>query len=130
MGEGAQDPRRRLDAESAPSALPEPLKEHDASMTEDALDIAMRETLGSPFFLHLFGRRLVEAMNAAGSGQADESPLARVTLFPNQSGAVAAIPDCAVLRPPEPGDGEPWRTARGSRPACLSYRSRAPARSG
>ena len=44
-----------------------------AFMTEGALDVAMRETLGYPFFLQLFGRHLVEAMNAAGSGQADEA---------------------------------------------------------
>ena len=70
---GRKIPLGRLDAESAPSALLEPLKEHGASMTEDALDIAMRETLGYPFFLQLFGRHLVEVMNAAGSGQADEA---------------------------------------------------------
>ena len=42
-------------------------------MTEDALNLAMQETLGYPFFLQLFGRHLVEAMNAAGSGQADRA---------------------------------------------------------
>ena len=66
---GHKIPLGRLDAESAPSALLEPLKKHGASMTEDALDIAMRETLGYPFFLQLFGRHLVEAMNEAKSGQ-------------------------------------------------------------
>ena len=70
---GHKIPLGRLDAESAPSALLEPLKKHGASMTEDALDIAMRETLGYPFFLQLFGRHLVEAMNEARSGQADKA---------------------------------------------------------
>ena len=70
---GRRIPVGRLDAESAPGALLEPLKEYGASMTEGALDVAMRETLGYPFFLQLFGRHLVEAMNAAGSGQADEA---------------------------------------------------------
>ncbi len=70
---GRRIPVGRLDAESAPSALLEPLKEHGASMTEGALDVAMRETLGYPFFLQLFGRHLVEAMNEAGSGQAGEA---------------------------------------------------------
>ena len=70
---GRRIPVGRLDAESAPSALLEPLKEHGASMTEGALQAAMRETLGYPFFLQLFGRHLVEAMNEAGSGQADEA---------------------------------------------------------
>ena len=70
---GRRVPVGRLDAESAPSALLEPLKEHGASMTEGALEAAMQETLGYPFFLQLFGRHLVEAMNEAGSGQADEA---------------------------------------------------------
>ena len=70
---GHKIPLGRLDAESAPSALLEPLKKHGASMTEDALDIAMRETSGYPFFLQLFGRHLVEAMNEARSGQADKA---------------------------------------------------------
>ena len=70
---GHKIPLGRLDAESAPSALLEPLKKHGASMTEDALDIAMRETLGYPFFLQLFGRHLVEAMNEARSDQADKA---------------------------------------------------------
>ena len=70
---GRKIPLGRLDAESAPSALLEPLKEHGASMTEGALEVATRETLGYPFFLQLFGRHLVEAMNEAGSGQADEA---------------------------------------------------------
>lgn len=70
---GRRIPVGRLDAESAPSALLEPLKEHGASMTEGALEVAMREALGYPFFLQLFGRHLVEAMNEAESGQADEA---------------------------------------------------------
>ena len=74
---GRRIPVGRLDAESAPSALLEPLKEHGASMTEGAQEVAVRETLGYPFFLQLFGRHLVEVMNEAGSGQADEAVAGR-----------------------------------------------------
>ena len=70
---GRKVPLGRLDAASASSALVEPLKMQDASMNRDALEIAMRETLGYPFFLQLFGRRLVEAMNHEWTRYADKS---------------------------------------------------------
>lgn len=68
---GRKIPLGRLDADSAPSALQEPLKKHGASMQKDALDIAMRETVRYPFFLQLFGQRLVEEMNRANVRRAD-----------------------------------------------------------
>ena len=46
-----------------------------------------------------------------------QRPLARVALFPDQSGAVAAIPDCAVLRPSEPGDTANFGAPPASQPA-------------
>ena len=72
---GRKVPLGRLDANSALSALLEPLKKHGASMTKNALDVAMRETVRYPFFLQLFGRRLVEELNRANIRQAD-TPIA------------------------------------------------------
>ena len=70
---GRKMPLGRLEAEHAPSAFLAPLEAHGATMTEDAVDIALQETSGYPFFIQLFGRHLVETMNHAQSVNADKA---------------------------------------------------------
>lgn len=74
---GRKMPLGRLAAEHAPSAFLTPLETHGATMTEDALNIALQEAAGYPFFIQLFGRHLVEAMNHAQSLEADKAIVER-----------------------------------------------------
>ena len=123
---GHKIPLGRLDAESAPSALLEPLKKHGASMTEDALDIAMRETLGYPFFLQLFGRHLVEAMNEARSDQADKAVTERAAkaFHPDRatSTRAGAVNSGSLAAPcPLPLPGAPSGGSERGRPAIWCW---------